>query len=676
MAAVEMLRVVSDDNYPPYIFRDQNGELIGILVDQWRLWEKVNGIKVDLQAFSWSEAMRRMQAGEFDVIDTLFYSEERARIYDFLAPYASIDVSLFFHADISGIRTARDAVGFAVGAKAGDNVIGILKKAGVNSIVEFPSYELLIKAAADGTTKVFSVDQPPAYYFLNKFGIAHRFKESPPLYRGQFHRAVLKGNAELAALVQKGFDAVSPADLESINVNWLGRPVEHRNKLFWRVTFYVVLIAAIIILFLALWLRMLRRMVRLRTAELETSNLSLTREIAERKKAEEERNQLQNQLQHAVKMEAVGRLAGGVAHDFNNLLTAIIGNASLASMDLTPESKSGENVREIQKAARSAALLTQQLLAFSRRQNIEPKVVNINEVISGLYTMLCRMAGGNVEIRLNTARDLWNVMLDPGQFERILINLIINARDAMRDKGKITLTTANVTFSESDADKRPESQPGEHVRLSVSDDGHGMSQEVKDHLFEPFFTTKPRGRGTGLGLLAIYGIIRQANGFVEVRSEVGQGSTFDIFIPRTTREMPAEIPREQDFPGGGSETVLLVEDEDIVRFIGAEILKKLGYNLMQAASGKEALELIAGYKGQIHLLLTDLMMPGMTGRELAERVAEIRPETKILYTSACADDVIAGQEIADQGLNFLAKPFSVESLAAKIRQVLGTPVNR
>ena len=669
--AIERLRVVCDDNYPPYIFRDQNGALMGILVDQWRLWERQTGVRVDLQAFAWSEAMQRMQAGEFDVIDTLFYSDARQQIYDFLKPYASIDVPLFFHNDISGIRTAKDAVGFAVGAKAGDNVINILKEAGVNSIEEYPSYSQLIEAAAAGKIKVFSVDRPPAYYYLARLGVANRFKESKPLYRGEFHRAVRKGQSELAALVQRGFDEIPAADLEAIDIAWLGRPVESRLQYFWAIIFYILLVALMVILWLSVWLRMLRNRVQARTAELVTANDSLTREISERKKAEEERSLLQNQLQHAMKMEAVGRLAGGVAHDFNNLLTAIIGNASLVSLDADPGSKIGEHVREIEKAARSAAMLTQQLLAFSRRQNIEPRVININSIILGLDRMLSRIAGDRVQIQLNLVSDIGNVMLDPGQFESVIINLVINARDAMREGGKISLSTANQILEPAECEGRPEVRPGKYVRLRVSDTGHGMSSQVIDHLFEPFFTTKPRGRGTGLGLSAIYGIVSQAGGFIEVESEVGQGTAFEIFIPITDREPVAEVVEVHEAMPRGNETVLLVEDEDIVRFISAEILKKLGYNLLQACSGAEALVMIDEFPGRIDLLLTDLMMPGMTGRELAGKVVETRPETKILYTSACADDIIAGQEIADQGLNFIAKPFSVDSLATKIRQVLG-----
>jgi len=672
-AEPKVLRVVSDDNYPPYIFRDKSGALVGIIVDQWRLWEKTTGVRVELHACNWTEALQRMHDREFDVIDTLFFSEDRARFYDFLDPYADIDVPLFFHKDLSAIRNAEDAVGFAVGAKAGDNVIAILKKAGVNTIVEYPSYEAVMRAAADGACKVFSVDRPPAFYYLNRMGVVDQFRETEPLYRGQFHRAVHKGNAEIAGLVQMGFNAIPKADLDAINDSWLGKMLhQNSSQHFWRLLFYGGFVAAIVILFLGVWLGMLRRMVSLRTSELLSANESLKKEISERQKAEEEKELLQNQLQQAMKMEAVGRLAGGVAHDFNNLLTAIIGNVSLASIDLPADSRVVGNLNEIEKAARSAALLTQQLLAFSRRQNIEPKVLNINEIIANLYKMLCSMAGERIELQLLTARDLGNVMLDPGQFERILINLVLNARDAMPDGGIIRMTTCNIVLSEAECSRWPDVKPGDYVRLTFSDNGVGMSEEVVDHLFEPFFTTKPRGRGTGLGLSAIYGIIRQAGGFINVSSTPGKGTIFEICMPVTMRPIEREAPPSEKVEGG-NETVLLVEDEDIVRFIGAEILKKLGYNLIEAANGREALEIFKKHGSIIDLMLTDLMMPGMTGRELAEKVREISPRTRILFTSACTDDVIDGQEIADQGLNFIAKPFSLESLAIKIRSVLSRP---
>lgn len=662
------IRVVMDDNYPPYIFRGGDGNLKGIIIDQWNLWEKTTGVKVEIMAMDWSDAIQSMSRGEADVIDTIFFSTERAELYEFLKPYARIEVPLFFHSDLSGIKEAKDAVGFAVGAKAGDNVINILHAAGVNTIVEYPSYEQLIKAAAEGKIKVFSVDRPPALYYLHRSGIAEKFRESPALYRGEFHRAVKKGQQNLAAIIQKGFDAISDDEYEKINSNWLGKPLI--NTRFWWYLGYIVAFAAAVILLLALWLRMLRQMVRVRTAELSSANEALTREIAERQSAEKDKERLQAQLQQAMKMEAVGRLAGGVAHDFNNLLTAIIGNASLTLMDLPAESSTAASLREIEKAARSAASLTQQLLAFSSRQNVEPKILNINDVVINLNGMLGKMAGDGVNLQFYTPRDLWNVLLDPGQFERILINLVLNARDAMPEGGRINITTANVILTPAECANRHDAKPGEYVRLTFSDTGHGMSEEVLEHLFEPFFTTKARGRGTGLGLSAIFGVVKQARGFIEVASEVGRGTTFDIFLPRTVKEVTIipEKPIEQIC--GGEETILLVEDEDIVRFIGGEILRKLGYRILQASGGTEAIAIAQKYTGHIDLMLTDLMMPGMNGRELAEKILAMRPATRILFTSACADDTIEGKEIADRGRNFIAKPYSIESLARKVREVL------
>ena len=395
------------------------------------------------------------------------------------------------------------------------------------------------------------------------------------------------------------------------------------------------------------------------------------REITERKKAEQERNKLQEQLQQAMKMEAVGRLAGGVAHDFNNLLTVITGYVELARMKLTPPDPLLRSLDGIHRAAESAAALTSQLLAFSRRQIIEPKVLNLNDLVGGLAKMLIRLIGEDIELQTALAEELGSVKVDPGQFEQVLVNLAVNARDAMPDGGQMVIETSDIELDEDYCLRHPQVRPGKYVLLAVSDTGHGMSAEVKQHLFEPFFTTKAKGQGTGLGLATTFGVVKQAGGAIEVYSEVGQGTTFKIYLPRVEEQAERLVNKAPGLElARGDETILLVEDEESVRDVALTILERLGYRVLSAANGGEAFLLVEKYDGWIDLLMTDVVMPGMNGRELAERLLKIRPEMKVLFTSGYTENVIVHHGVVDENLNFIGKPYSLHALARKMREVL------
>jgi PAS domain S-box-containing protein len=394
--------------------------------------------------------------------------------------------------------------------------------------------------------------------------------------------------------------------------------------------------------------------------------------ITERKLAEEQRQQLQDQLQQAMKMEAVGRLAGGVAHDFNNLLTGISGYADLLISGLDPSNTLLNDLKEIQKASQSAIDLARQLLVFSRRQLIEPRVIDLNDLLYRLNRMLARTIGEDIALKMCPQQPLGSVKVDPGQFEQILINLAINARDAMPNGGALFISTSNVDLDEEYCATHAEILPGPYVMLEVRDTGYGMSSEVKSHLFEPFFTTKPKGRGTGLGLATIYGAVKQADGYIEVESEEGKGTAFRIYLPRQTA--PAEA-LDQGFPfmpgmPGGDETILLVEDERIVRELAIKILTRLGYRVLFAADGAQAIEIAREYKDTINLLMTDVVMPGMNGRQLADYLIGLHPEMKILYTSGYTDAAISHGGAIEEDLNFIAKPYSLQNLSIKIRRLL------
>ena len=398
--------------------------------------------------------------------------------------------------------------------------------------------------------------------------------------------------------------------------------------------------------------------------------VTLTEDITKRKSLEE-------QLLQAQKMEAVGRLAGGVAHDFNNLLTAIMGYSELALDALPEDHPEHSHIEEIRNAGEQAAALTRQLLAFSRKQIFEPEVLCLNEVVSGMTKMLKRMIPENVELVAVLDPGLERVKLDPTQMEQVLLNLAVNARDAMPQGGKLTLETANVELDAAYAKSHPEVQPGHYVMLAVSDTGCGMDEATQARIFEPFFTTKEKSKGTGLGLSTVYGIVKQSGGSIFVYSEPGKGTAFKIYLPRAA-EVPGErgpVAEKRPVPAlpQGAETVLVAEDDETLRRLIYEILQSSGYAVLEAGRGEEALRLAGEHAGPIHLLITDMVMPGMGGREVAGRLAALRPGTRVLFVSGYTDDAVVRHGVLEHGLAFLQKPFVPEALLRKVREVLDGP---
>lgn len=383
-----------------------------------------------------------------------------------------------------------------------------------------------------------------------------------------------------------------------------------------------------------------------------------------------DRKRLEAQLLEAQKLEGIGRLAGGIAHDFNNLLTVILGYTEMALMGLPENAPLGGDLQQVKKAADRAADLTRQLLAFARRQIIEPKVLSLNTLILELDKLLRRLIGEDIDLITLPAPDLWNVKVDAGQFEQVLINLCVNARDAMRQGGMLTIETANVVLDTEYARHHPDVLPGSYVMLAVSDTGIGMDVAMQQHIFEPFFTTKETGKGTGLGLATCHGIVKQSGGHIWLYSEPGQGTTFKIYLPRVLEAASPTLPEEEVTIPQGTETILLVEDEVMVRMYAAEALRGQGYTVLEADGGAEALTLAAGYVGTIHLLLTDVVMPQMSGRQLAEQLATLRPKIKILYASGYTDNTIVHHGILEAGVAFVQKPYAPDTLARKVRETL------
>jgi PAS domain S-box-containing protein len=891
-ARPQSIKVVMDNNYPPYVFYDSTGKLQGILIDQWRMWEQKTGISVDIHAMDWGMAISGMKASEFDVIDTIFKTEERSGWLDFSRPYADIEVPIFFDKNISGITDAASLKGFPVATKTGDAAVDLLKRNGVDNLMLFNSYEAIILAAKEHKVSVFVVDAPPALYFLYKFGIYDHYKQSAPLNIGQFHRAVKKGNSDLLKIVEDGFKQIPADELKKIETKWYGTALYDS-----RLPRYLLIIVgslALLTLIIFAWNRVLRKTVATRTAELKTSlkelqtlsirqdailsavpdiimevdsnkvytwancagleffgedvfgkeaasyfegeqntydaiqplfegtvkvlyveswqkrkdgekrllawwckglkddqgnvtgAISTAKDITERKLAEDaliesknyldkiinsigdpifvkdrrhcwvllndalcdfmgyalnellgksdydffpkneadvfwskdetvfatgvenineeqftdakgavhtivtkktlyvdkkgeqyivgiirditEHKKLEEQLSQAAKMEAIGTLAGGVAHDFNNLLMGIQGRVSLISMDLETYHPLLEHIQAIEEYIRSATNLTKQLLGFARGGKYEVKPIDLNELVLDSSAMFGRT---KKEIRIHTKCQTSPLVVeaDRGQIEQVLLNMYINAWQAMPpDGGELYLETKISTLDEAYC-KPHQVEPGNYVIISITDTGAGMDEATRQRIFDPFFTTKGKKRGTGLGLASAYGIIKNHGGMITVYSEIGRGTTFNIYLPVSDSEAHRELPLEEGIIKG-SATILLVDDEQMIIEVGQAMLERLGYLVVVCRDGQEAVNVITDIGKKIDLVILDMIMPGMDGGTTFDRIREIQPDMPVILSSGYAINGHA-DKIMRRGCNgFIQKPYNISDLSQKISKVL------
>ena len=397
------------------------------------------------------------------------------------------------------------------------------------------------------------------------------------------------------------------------------------------------------------------------------------RDLTEKKQADKEKEDLEGKLRQAQKMESIGRLAGGVAHDFNNMLTVILGHVGMALADLESSHPLYSRLVKIKSAGERSADLTRQLLAFARKQTVSPKVIDLNQTVASMTSMLQRLIGEHIDLAWLPGKNVWPVNMDPSQIDQILANLCVNARDAIADVGKVTIETGNAEFDEAFCNDHVGFLPGEYVLLAVSDDGCGIEPEVLDNIFEPFFTTKESGKGTGLGLAMVYGVVKQNNGFINVDSQPDQGTTFKIYLPRHRGKKDC-FPDKGPGPGQpaerGYETILLVEDEPAILEMTTMMLERLGYRVISASTPGEAIYLAKEYNSRIDLLVTDVIMPEMNGRDLAKNILHYHPNLKRLFMSGYTANVIAHHGVLDKGINFIQKPFSEENLGPKVREAI------
>ena len=792
--------VVLDDNYPPYIFRDADGHLQGILPDQWALWERKTGVKADLQAMDWSEAQRVMREGRADVIDTIFRTPEREQLYDFTPPYAQIEVPVFADKDLGGITDVSSLQGFTVGVKAGDAVIENLTNHGIRSLKEYPSYEAIIQAAKNEEIKVFSVDQPAAVYYLYKYGVAGEFRRSFVLYTGEFHRAVQKDRSDLLALVENGFRKISPREHRAIEQKWMGTPFLLRTALREWVPW--LMLVATVLLLLAIVNVVLRRQVHARTAELrqtlETLRQSLeerkhaeaklrasheyfagmfnaindglhvldvqtgrlldvnqrmcelfgysreealaggigllfadappyamkdaerwlqkartegpqifewmakhrdghlfwvevnlrevklgpddrlivtVRDITDRKAAEEERLRFDRQIQESQKLESLGLLAGGIAHDFNNLLTAILGNIDLALLDIPHASTARDDLLTAMSATRRAAELAQQMLAYSGKGRFVIERVDVPTAIREIVQMLKASISKSADLRIRFPETLPEIEVDATQLRQVIMNLVINASEALENQpGTIDISASVVEGQAAPAFRlwphRP-LPPGSYLCIEVADSGIGMPPDVLDKIFDPFFSTKFIGRG--LGLPAVLGIVRGHKGAIQVDSVPGKGTTFRVFFPASpVRASGASAPAPAPAARAEAGLILLVDDEPGVRETASKLLARLGFQVLCAADGGQAIALFRGQAPRISGVILDLTMPNLDGVQTLAELRLIRADIPVIISSGYSEQDVLHRFAGMQLSGFIPKPYTLNGLHNTLTKNLPT----
>jgi PAS domain S-box-containing protein len=891
------ITVVSDDNYPPYIFRDAEGKLQGILVDEWALWEKKTGVHITLIGMDWGKAQKFLIDGKADVIDTIFHTEERAALYDFTKPYATLEVPIFFNKDISGISDLTSLRGFTIGVKAGDACIDVLKKGGIATLYEYASYEEIVQAAADGKIKVYCMDKPPALYYLYKRNLESRYRHTDPLYIGQFHRAVKKGQQDLLNEVARGFSLITQREHEAIERKWMGTSLQAVPG-YIRYGLYVALCAIIIAFVFLLWNAMLRKRVSAKTSQLQAALkklgaseallkatienlpydffaidmngryfmlnetairrwgdvigkkpgeiipnspvrerwlennrrafngetvkqqaeyvvngephhffemvtpirnndrqivgiLGINFDLTEQKQIEEalrenmrkyraliettntgfvildkngvvhdanaeyvrltgheslseivnkpvtewtadamkeknseavrqcyaqgfvknleidyvdkqgkitpievnarvvdtqngpqiltlcrditERKKMQDQLRQSQKMEAIGKLAGGVAHDFNNILSAIVGYAALTKMKLPGDNPYRENIEQILQAAERATTLTRSLLSFSRTKVLNSKLGNLNNIVKGAEHLLLRLVREDIEFTTTYTEHELIVLVDAAQIEQVLMNLITNARDAMPQGGSIAIRTGTEPIDTKFFETHGYGIAGDYALITVSDSGVGMDAATQARIFEPFFTTKEPGKGTGLGLSMAYGIVKQHNGYINVQSEPGKGSTFAVYLPLAKGSVIKEPREEESTPArGGSETILVAEDDATLRTLTSTILRNQGYTAIEAVDGEDAVAKYLANKDVVKLVLLDGIMPNKNGKEVCQEIRKMCPAIRTIFISGYSEEIFSKEGVVEPGTAILLKPLTPSDLLKKVREVLDT----
>lgn len=760
-----------DDNYPPYVFVS-DGKLQGILVDQWALWEKKTGMHAELHAMDWADALRRMRAGEFDVIDTIFKTEPRTAYFDFTAAYARLEVPIFFGRELSGIKDLDSLHGFPVGVKAGDAAEDVLREHGITTLVPFRNYESIVTAAEQHRINVFVIDKPPALYFLSKLGLLDRFRESAPVSVGAFHRAVRKGDTATLQIVEDGFNAMTPDEIRAIDDKWFGTLVSSNGR-YVSIIIYGAAAAGVLVLVLFGWNTVLRRAVEQRTAALRDSeerfrqvveNLEAvfwmrdcdqrrilyvspsyervwgrtrdslyanprswlesvhpddrsrvaTQVQADPAESEEsvfrivrpdgavrwvhdravpvkdpkgrvrrvvgiaaditEQRQLEEQLLRTQRMEAIGALSSGIAHDLNNILAPMLLSSALLKDQLKdPQQRSLVSI--VERGAERGADMLRQLLIYSRGTDVQRTAVPVDRLLKEMAAIVRETFPRDIVLIADPEPDVPPVLADATQLHQVLLNLCVNARDAMPKGGTLTLRARSTLVEAEGPRPKTDAPPGNYVVLEVEDTGIGIARDIVDRIFEPFFTTKGPTKGTGLGLSTVQGIVRSHGGFVTVSSEPGAGSRFQVYLPAARAAEPV-APRGSNSPfqRGGGELVLVVDDEAPIVTAMSTLLQRHGYSVLTAANGSEGLASLIEHKGQVRVILTDVMMPVMGGVDFVRAARTLDPSIHIVVTTGL-DNEASRLELRKMGVTeMLMKPCSPRDVFAALNRVLGQTI--
>ena len=777
---IQTITVVSDDNYPPYIFRDFNGDIQGILVDEWKLWEKKTGLKVNLIAMDWGKAQEFFLKGQADVIDTIFFAEKRAKQYDFTKPYATINVPVFFHKNLGGIVDIESLQGFTIGVKKGDACIEVLKKHGITSLQEYDSYEAIVKAAKDHQIKVFSIDKPPALYYLYKMNLEDEFRYSLNLYTGKFHRAVIKGRTDILKIVEDGFSLITKKEHNAIEKKWMGEPLIRPAYL--RYVLFSFLLVGLLFLMLVFLNITLRKKVRSKTSELQdlvnqlkksenqfrslfnsitdliyTQDMEgrfasanpamqrlfgydmdefighraadfmkpelqsdfasrylevikeqghhegiscyfkknkekiyieyrsslvkpddgsepyisgIGRDVTEKILSEKKVKQLQKQVAQAHKMESIGTLAGGIAHDFNNILFPVLGYAEMLLEDVPEDSPFRASINGIYTSALRAKSLVKQILTFSRQESGELMLMKMQPVVKEALKLIRSTIPTTIEIIQDINPDCGVIKADPTQIHQIVMNLTTNAYHAMEETGgglKVSLKA--VELGEYDI-ITPDMAPGVYACLTVADTGVGMDKNLTDKIFDPFFTTKAIGKGTGMGLSVVHGIVTAMGGAIHVYSEPGKGTQFHVYLPVEKSLSEEQVTNSKAPILGGTEQILLVDDEEAILAMEKRMLERLGYQVTSRTSSLEALEAFRADPDKFDLIITDMAMPNMPGDKLSVELIKIRYDIPILLCTGFSETISEEKAVYLGIKGFLFKPIVIKDLAQKIREVL------